>query len=206
MTFLGWIGHGPNRHDLELLDYVTNTFIRKLTYDYFLHASAFTPDEKYVLVSPESLFAGVGSWGGIITIIDVQTGKQTSTFTVDCYLSSIVVSNDNRFIATIARDGKFVMFSAEGLLTSVEDSQPQNLLKTSIHPNPLQESATISYSVLKPELLKISVYDVFGREVAVLKNEFTEPGRYTIPFKSSEFSDGMYFLMVTSGEETTTTT
>jgi hypothetical protein len=56
-----------------------------------------------------------------------------------------------------------------------------------------------------PGLLKISIHDIFGREVAVLKNEFSEPGSYTLPFRNNELINGTYFLELSDRMESSTT-
>ncbi|MDP2207707.1 MAG: hypothetical protein Q8K98_02890, partial [Bacteroidota bacterium] len=52
--------------------------------------------------------------------------------------------------------------------------------------------------------VKLKVYDVLGREVATLVNEFKRAGKYHIEFRSSDFglSSGIYFyrLVVSSNE------
>ncbi|MES2764610.1 MAG: T9SS type A sorting domain-containing protein [Bacteroidota bacterium] len=194
-------------YDFELWDNSTNKLISSLPYFKQMtsvYGRTFSPDEQYILASIEYYYMGAGS-GPFppqeLHIWNVTAGRKHDSIVIPCFLSHIQVSGDNQYIAGVTFDGRVIVLNGMGLLTSVENSFAGVLLKTSIYPNPLQESGTIFYSVLKPEVLKISIHDIFGRELVVLKNEFTEPGNYTFPFKSSNLSNGMYFLKTTNGTE-----
>jgi hypothetical protein len=47
--------------------------------------------------------------------------------------------------------------------------------------------------------VKITVYDVLGREVAVLVNERKAPGNYEVTFDASGLSSGVYVYRLTAG-------
>ena len=44
------------------------------------------------------------------------------------------------------------------------------------------------------------VYDLLGREVALLVNEVKDAGIYTVPFNGSNLSSGIYFYTLNSGD------
>jgi hypothetical protein len=60
------------------------------------------------------------------------------------------------------------------------------------YPNPFNPVTQINYSVVNTGFVKITVYDMLGREISVLVNEFKAPGNYSINFDASSFSSGMY--------------
>ena len=47
--------------------------------------------------------------------------------------------------------------------------------------------------------VKIAVYDLLGREVAVLVNERKQPGSYEVSFDASALASGVYFYRLTAG-------
>ncbi|MDP3832181.1 MAG: T9SS type A sorting domain-containing protein, partial [Ignavibacteriaceae bacterium] len=51
----------------------------------------------------------------------------------------------------------------------------------------------------KPGMVTIKVYDVLGREVADLVNEFKSAGRYNVSFNGSGLASGIYFYNISSG-------
>ena len=60
------------------------------------------------------------------------------------------------------------------------------------YPNPFNPSTTIKYAVPKTSLVKITVYDLTGQEVALLVNEVKEAGTYELKFDASNIASGVY--------------
>jgi hypothetical protein len=59
------------------------------------------------------------------------------------------------------------------------------------YPNPFNPSTKIDYSLLKQSFVSIKIFDVLGREVKTLINEFKNTGYYSIEFNASELSSGV---------------
>jgi hypothetical protein len=66
------------------------------------------------------------------------------------------------------------------------------------YPNPFNPSTRISYDAAKVGTVRLAVYDVLGREVAVLVNGHREPGSYTAEFNGAALSSGIYFFKMTT--------
>ena len=100
--------------------------------------------------------------------------------------------------------------------TSVEDGTTQvpstyDLLQN--YPNPFNPSTTIGYRIagtgheaLGTSRVKLSVYDLLGREAAVLVNEVKAAGTYTATWNAAGMPSGVYFYKLTSGTFTLTRT
>jgi hypothetical protein len=67
------------------------------------------------------------------------------------------------------------------------------------YPNPFNPTTQINYSVAKGGLVKISIYDILGREVNTLVNEVKTQGFYAVDFDGTNLSSGMYFYRMESG-------
>ena len=70
-------------------------------------------------------------------------------------------------------------------------------------PNPFNPVTTIKFSipsspVSRPVSLKL--FDVLGREVAILINEEKTPGNYEVKWNASGFPSGIYFYRITVGK------
>ncbi len=63
-------------------------------------------------------------------------------------------------------------------------------------PNPFNPGTTIQYELSEPSQVRLSVYDVLGREVSVLVNEGMEAGRHTVRLDGTGLSSGVYLYRV----------
>ncbi len=86
--------------------------------------------------------------------------------------------------------------------TTVSNILPKITKLFSNYPNPFNPTTTISYQIPKAGNVQIKVYDVLGKEVALLVNEQKEPGRYTVQFDASNLPSGLYFYRMQSGNFT----
>ena len=83
--------------------------------------------------------------------------------------------------------------------TASEYSLSQN------YPNPFNPKTVIKFSVPsqnsgKTGMTMIKVYDLKGREVQTLVNDYLQSGTYSITFNGSAFSSGIYFYKMQSGD------
>ena len=67
------------------------------------------------------------------------------------------------------------------------------------YPNPCNSVTSIDFSVPSRQMTTLKVYDIQGREVAVLVNEMKLPGEYTVTFNTKELPDGVYFYQLIIG-------
>jgi hypothetical protein len=67
------------------------------------------------------------------------------------------------------------------------------------YPNPFNPSTLIKFQVESNTYVSLKVYDIIGREVAVLVNEVKEPGTYEVTFNAKELSTGIYFYKMIAG-------
>jgi hypothetical protein len=64
-----------------------------------------------------------------------------------------------------------------------------------IFPNPFNSNTTIAYELKQPHNVKISIYDILGREIDVLVDHFHEAGYNQINYDGGSLSSGMYFCL-----------
>ncbi|PJA96230.1 MAG: hypothetical protein CO129_07635 [Ignavibacteriales bacterium CG_4_9_14_3_um_filter_34_10] len=60
------------------------------------------------------------------------------------------------------------------------------------YPNPFNPVTTIRYQLPTSGLVQLRIYDLLGREVAVLVNEIKSEGAYFVNFDASKLSSGIY--------------
>lgn len=85
------------------------------------------------------------------------------------------------------------------LLNTVEIGVPETFALSQNYPNPFNPVTKIGYEIPVESFVKLSVFDVTGREVATLVNENVTPGFYTAEFNASNFGSGVYFYRLNAG-------
>lgn len=63
-------------------------------------------------------------------------------------------------------------------------------------PNPFNQYATIQIPLDKPSFVKATVFDVLGREVETLVNDFKPSGSLRVVFNGRQRSSGVYLLRI----------
>ncbi len=86
------------------------------------------------------------------------------------------------------------------------DKELPDKFNVSNYPNPFNPSTIIKYSLPESGYLTLKVYDILGKEVATLVNEYQKPGTYTTEFRaqSSELSSGIYVYTINYNGQTLT--
>jgi len=67
----------------------------------------------------------------------------------------------------------------------------------SSYPNPFNPTTTITYQLPEAGYVMLKVFDVMGREVALLQDGVKEAGFYTTTFDASRLTSGIYFSRMT---------
>ncbi len=71
------------------------------------------------------------------------------------------------------------------------------------YPNPFNPNTKIKFEIPstngKNGITQIKIYDILGREVATLVNEDLPPGTYEADWNAANYSSGIYFYRLTSG-------
>jgi len=68
------------------------------------------------------------------------------------------------------------------------------------YPNPFNPTTTIQFSIAQSEYVNIKVFDMLGREVAVLVSDQLYPGTYTATWTARNVSSGAYAYRMQAGK------
>ena len=68
------------------------------------------------------------------------------------------------------------------------------------YPNPFNPETTIRYQLSASGLVTLKVYDLSGREVAILVNEKENAGEHNIKWNAAKFPSGIYYCRIWAGE------
>lgn len=68
------------------------------------------------------------------------------------------------------------------------------------YPNPFNPTTKIRFDIPKIGFVSLRIYDMLGREVAVLVNEQLSAGSYIFDFDGSYLSSGLYYYRIETGD------
>ncbi len=80
------------------------------------------------------------------------------------------------------------------------NSNPLDFSLSQNFPNPFNPSTTIRFDIRTSGNVSLKVYDILGREVAVLADEHLRAGSYERMFEASNLSSGVYFYTLRAVE------
>ena len=84
--------------------------------------------------------------------------------------------------------------------TSVADEAvPERFVLEANYPNPFNLSTRIRYALPHRAPVRLVVYDVRGRLVAVLREEDQAAGRHEVTFEAGTLPNGVYFYRLEAG-------
>jgi hypothetical protein len=89
------------------------------------------------------------------------------------------------------------VYTPIGIVNNTKNADEFSLYQN--YPNPFNPSTNIDYSVNKKGYIKLSVFDISGKEIAVLYDGIQNEGKYNTRWNASNYSSGIYFLKLTSG-------
>ena len=86
-------------------------------------------------------------------------------------------------------------------LVAVKDKnlKPGTFALKQNYPNPFNPTTRIAYSITKTNFVRLSVYNILGKEVASLVNKEEAAGQHEVEFNASKFSSGVYFYRLQAG-------
>ncbi len=70
------------------------------------------------------------------------------------------------------------------------------------YPNPFNPVTNIKYNIPKSTFITLKVFDMMGKEVQTLINEYKNAGSYDIRFDGSNLSSGIYYYRFLAGDYT----
>ncbi|MBS4036327.1 MAG: T9SS type A sorting domain-containing protein [Ignavibacterium sp.] len=100
---------------------------------------------------------------------------------------------------TIALEG--YSYNGPFTITSIEQSagSTDEYYLAQNYPNPFNPRTVISWQSPVSGWQTLKVYDLMGREVATLVDEFKSAGNYEVNFDASKLSSGTYFYTLQAG-------
>ena len=121
-------------------------------------------------------------------------GAYTYTGKIGAYPDSVWDSDSFPFTKAAAGDGGWASNESSAALTPAEYA-----LHGAI-PNPFNPTTTLSFALPQAGPVKLSVYNVTGREVATLVNGWRNAGNHEVTFDATGLASGLYIYQLTAGD------
>ena len=162
----------------------------------FMAFSEFTAVDTAGAVNPSGFLAATTWW----TAFDWYTSQQAGGY------ESMGVYHMDRTTAkpvAAALAATYLPYYQTLMTTGVDERGPAEMPAVfglnQNYPNPFNPSTKIQFTIVDRQWAIVKVYDLLGREVAVLVNETMAAGKHTVTFNASALPSGVYFCRLTAG-------
>ncbi|WP_420457500.1 T9SS type A sorting domain-containing protein [Rubrivirga sp.] len=177
----GWAFLGHDARPLEVGEISLAMETRGTLSDFTLHWAS----ENLPLGTPMSL-------------VDLATGAVVDLHTASEYgftvapRPSLPEALESDFANGAAAQDRFVLRIGSSLATG--DEGPAQISLSAPTPNPFAGSTRLTYETPEAGPVRVSVYDVRGREVAVLEDRPVQAGRHDVQLDAQSLSAGVYMV------------
>jgi plastocyanin len=166
--------------------------------------------------SPNALSVAVGDtiqWQGAFTFhplssTTIPAGAQSWSASSSTTFSYVVsVPGTYNYQCDVHQPAMVGSFSTPlaGVSQGASDEVPVRIMLGQNYPNPFNPTTTIEYSIgavsgqqSAASKVRLAVYDLLGREVALLADGSMLPGRYHATFNAAQLGSGMYIYKLTA--------
>ncbi len=150
------------------------------------------------------LFAGTNSKGVYVSPDGLTWNEHNSGLYIGRPILSLGFDGGTYLFA--GTNGRGIYRSTESLnkiFTTVESTDEMSFQFTldQNYPNPFNPSTTITFTLPEDSNVKLVVYDLLGREVKVLVNEWRSSGRHQFPFSFDSLPSGLYIYRLKAGNK-----
>lgn len=144
---------------------------------------------------------------GVFTTIKIfrfyQIFNQDTISLGDDYLASRFGLIQSHFYMYLS--GAIIDSVKYGIIVGVSDENRLIVEKYKLYqnyPNPFNAVTQISFALPEKGFVTLKIYDVLGREVAVLVNEHKEAGYYDVIWNAANVPSGVFFYKIAAGNFT----
>lgn len=95
-----------------------------------------------------------------------------------------------------------VVYGDTSMLTGINHLSseiPDNFSLSQNYPNPFNPQTHFEFRIAEFGFVKLTVFDIVGKEVQALVNQELSPGTYSVDFDGSNIPSGVYYYRIESG-------
>lgn len=147
------------------------------------------------LVAGEAYLAVVGSYDPALVVSNAGTTAPQTSF----YLDGNDIISSTLFYQT---NVPYVRLNFDPVVGVEENTS--NAAITSVYPNPTTGSTTVKYTLKNTSAVKVVITDVTGKLISEVQNTAVNAGEQTLNFDASSYSNGVYYVTISTEESTVT--
>jgi len=123
-----------------------------------------------------------------------NSGSSTSIiFSIEAYNDSVIwASRGNGTIIHTVNGGQTYIKKLNSFQTAIY-KLCQN------YPNPFNPTTNIEFAIPKDNFVSLKIYNLLGKEIMSLVNEFKQAGSYTVTFDAANYPSGVYYYKIHTG-------
>lgn len=220
---------GGNQDDIGFslaLDARQNIYVT----GYFNGTASFSPNQSLTSAGSTDIFIGVYKPSGIL-LTAIREGGLTddwaSSIAIDAknfiyltgYYTGVAQFNINGNTTTLTSAGNADVYFLKAKRNSLQASADADINrslaagesidenKVQLHqnlPNPFTSTTNITYYLPAATKVRLSILNMSGKEVLVLKNTIHDKGKYTVHLSASDLNSGLYFYRLQTNDATIT--
>ncbi len=182
-------------------DFPFSIAVHNPTSHVYVTGSTFSAGTGYDYLTISYSFNGIFNW----------EKKENSSSSGNDYASGIAVQDTDKIFVTGSANfsGTGIAFytlrySTFNAIEPISTIIPKSFQLKQNYPNPFNPVTSIRFDVPRSSFVKVSVYDIMGREVENLVNEQLSAGEYMVKWDAIKYSSGIYFYSIaTDGYQST---
>jgi hypothetical protein len=147
------------------------------------------------LVAGEAYLAMVGSYDPALVVSNAGTTAPQTSF----YLDGNDIIASTLFYQT---NVPYVRLNFDPVIGIEENTS--NAAITSVYPNPTTGATTVTYTLKNTSDVTVVVTDVAGKLISEVQNNAVNAGEQTLNFDASSYSNGVYYVTISTEESTVT--
>jgi hypothetical protein len=153
-------------------------------------------DVNYEIYYKRSTDGGI-SWGADTRLTNDTANSNSSSISISGSVVHVVWQD--------TRDGNYEIYYERNPtgnvgIQNISTEIPSAYSLSQNYPNPFNPATNIKFAIPKNEFVKITVFDMLGKEIETLVNEQLQPGTYETNWNASNYPSGVYFYKLSAGD------
>ena len=140
----------------------------------------------------------------IVIKVSFTTGADSSIRVMNDVNNQLFTFNFTRNPTAVVFDpDNDIVLKSASLVVGIDEKEFVSPTKYKLYqndPNPFNPVTMIAFDIPKGSNVKLAVYDLIGREVNTLVNQYLNAGTHSVSFSGGNLASGIYFYRIEAGD------